>query len=181
MYNLELAADSAVPVDGRWLVVYFSAFLFWLFGTLKLGLRDQKTCYRVVSGDLLCKAVCMVIFLILPTTIVQPDVSGPGVGNGMLRLLYSLDQPTDLFPSIHVYWTWYLFRWFARDKDRAAWKKALLFIYSLLVFYSTLATRQHYLVDVAGGVAVAEFGLFAEKKWNTGRVFERLDEKLLKE
>ena len=53
--------------------------------------------------------------------------------------------------------------------------KTAMALFAVLVFASTVLVRQHVLVDIAGGILVAEIGLFAAKKYRLERIFERLN------
>jgi membrane-associated phospholipid phosphatase len=53
-----------------------------------------------------------------------------------------------------------------------------MFIGALLVFASTLLVKQHLFVDVFGGIAVVEIGLFLSGKFNLSKVFYSLESKL---
>ena len=77
--------------------------------------------------------------------------------------------------------SWYCARWLGRRRNRTRAGVILGYVIALLIFYSTLATRQHFVVDVPGGIAVAELVLFLEKKWNPGRLYEKLDDWIVRE
>ena len=180
-WDFTLPIDAMIPVDGRWGIVYFGSFLFWAVSCVLVAREDRRTACRLLGGDMLGKAICFLFFVVIPTGNVRPDAGGPGFGNFMLRVLRFVDEPVNLFPSMHCYMSWYCARWLGRRRNRTRAGVILGYVIALLIFYSTLATRQHFVVDVPGGIAVAELVLFLEKKWNPGRLYEKLDDWIVRE
>ena len=54
---------------------------------------------------------------------------------------------------------------------------ALCVVGSILVFLSTLFTKQHVIYDVLGGIAVAEIGYLAARWTKLPVLFERLNDR----
>ena len=52
--------------------------------------------YRFFCADFLAKAVCLICFLLLPTTNIRPSVEGDGLWEGLVRFLYQVDAPVNL-------------------------------------------------------------------------------------
>jgi membrane-associated phospholipid phosphatase len=48
------------------------------------------------------------------------------------------------------------------------------------IFASTVLVKQHVVVDILGGILVAELGFFLARKLRAGRVFEAINRKLCK-
>ena len=55
-----------------------------------------------------------------------------------------------------------------------------MFVFAVLVCFSTVLVKQHVFVDILGGIAVVEFGLYLSKKWNLGCFFRKLNQKIEK-
>lgn len=53
-----------------------------------------------------------------------------------------------------------------------------MFISALLVFASTVMVKQHVFVDIVAAIAVVETGLFFAKRFNLGRIYFVIEEKL---
>ena len=172
--------QALIPVDGLWVFVYFGSFLFWTVCFVLTAREDRRTAHRLLGGNMIAKLICFAVFMILPTTNTRPDVSGPGLGNFLLRLLYFIDDPVNLFPSMHCYMSWYGARWLGRRRNRTLPGVIAAYVISFLIFYSTMATRQHYILDVISGVAVAEIALWLEPRLDPARVYDRIDRAVMK-
>ena len=86
------------------------------------------------------------------------DVTGIDPLTLMLRFVYWADSPDNLFPSIHCLESYVLTRGAFKMERCPAWFKWGSIPVTLLVFASTLFTRQHVFVDIIAAVAVVEIG-----------------------
>ena len=89
------------------------------------------------------------------------------------RFLYKIDAPTNLFPSIHCLVSWFCFIGIISDRKIPKWYKVMSFLIAVAVFVSTLTTRQHVIVDVVGGVVLAQICYLIAQKTNIWRCFEK--------
>jgi membrane-associated phospholipid phosphatase len=108
-----------------------------------------------MKGFLLLCAVCFITFLVFP-------VLGPRLeyaqGNWMTQVVFSYDKNLNAFPSLHAGLATYsvLFGFTlahgCHELRRLAWIGAL---WAGLIMFSTVATRQHYFVDLPPAMALA--------------------------
>ena len=154
-YQFSTALDRAIPLIPWTVCIYFGCYAFWalhycLCAAVPLRAR------RFFTADFIAKGVCFVFFVGLPTTMGRPDVQGLNVWESLVRALYILDAPVNLFPSIHCLNSWLCW---ASARDIPAFShgyKAFALCAAVAVCVSTLTLRQHVLWDVAGGILLAE-------------------------
>lgn len=144
--------DHTVPFQPRpWGWIYLSQFLFtsimpWLL-TKKAGV------IRYAIGVAGLSAASFLIFFFFP-------VAAPRVvdlpSDGPMAWIISYDGPLNAFPSLHagflVYTGLLAWRMFGRVMPPAAAVSG--FIWGGLILYSTLATRQHYALDLVAGAVL---------------------------
>ena len=182
-YDLTTSLDQAIPLVPGWMYIYFGCFLFWTVNYImvaRINRNDPDTFYRFVAADMISRLVCGIIFMVFPTTNVRPEVTGTGFSVFLLQFLYGLDQPTNLFPSIHCLVSWLCFLGIKDQKRIPAWYKGVSFVLAVLVFLSTLFTKQHVLVDVAGGVILAQICFMLGQKTEIWHIYERVGSKIEK-
>ena len=165
-YNIESALDRALPVVPFFVVFYLLAFGQWIVCYLLIGREEKEYSLRFFLGEIIAKLLCLVIFLILPSTLSRPLMTGNGLFERLLAFVYSMDAADNLFPSIHCLESWMCWRGCRKlTKTRLpGWFSGANLILTLLVFASTVLCKQHVLIDIAGGVAVVEIGLFLSGK-----------------
>lgn len=163
--SLETPLDTALPFLAPFVLFYVLAFVQWGLNYLLIARDSKELCYRFAFGNIIAKIICLFFFLLLPTTLARPEVTGTDLCSRLVRLIYASDPPVNLFPSIHCLESWCCIRAsFLLKKSNRAYRIATI-IMSLGVFASTLFIKQHVIADVFGGIAVFEVGF-----WLAGRV-----------
>lgn len=172
---LSIPADDLVPLWTPFVLVYLLAFVQWVAGYYLAARESREVCWRVASGDIIAKLITCVIFLAYPTTLMRPDITGHSFFDWVTRIIYAVDAPDNLFPSIHCLESWVCFRSSLWLKKVPGWYKGLSFIFTLLVFASTVFLKQHLLLDIPSGVLLAELGLWAAGRFGLGKIFEKIN------
>lgn len=170
--------DRMVPVIPWFVYIYFLSFPFWAVNYILIGRGGKKQLFQFLTADLASRVVCLFFFVFLPTTNVRPEVTGTSLADDLLRFLYSIDQPTNLFPSIHCLVSWFCFIGIKNRNDIPKWYKGFSCIFAILVFISTQVTKQHYLVDVAGGVLLAEITFYISRRTEAYRYVKKFYERI---
>ena len=165
-YILETWPDARIPFLTVFAIPYVLAFPQWMIGYVMIARESKTLCGRMLSGDVIAKLICGLCFLIFPTMIVRPEVTGHGFCDWLTALIYRLDAADNLFPSIHCLESWVVFRGALKIRKAPRWYAPVMFAFSLLVFASTVCLKQHVFVDIIGGILAAELGFFIAKRKN---------------
>lgn len=155
-HDITSAIDLIVPFQPAWVSIYVLSFPFWAVSYILIARENTKEdWFRFVFADMLAKTVCGVIFIVFPTTNVRPAVDGSGIMDRLMGMIYFLDPPLDLFPSIHCLVS--LLSWLGIRKcsNIPRWYRNFSLLFAILIFASTQFTKQHYLADVIGGAVIA--------------------------
>ena len=91
-------------------------------------------------------------FLVYPTALPRSETVGEGFFAKSLEVNYSLDPPYNCFPSLHVAWA-FVAALTCYRVHRGVGLVAL--VWAAIIGVSTLFTKQHYVVDVIAGIAIA--------------------------
>ena len=155
-YDLTTKLDNQIPLVKEWVIIYVACYLFWAVNYILISREGKEKWYRFVFADLLARLICGIIFTVFPTTNIRPMVSGNGLSSWLMNFIYHIDPATNLFPSIHCLVSWFCFVGIRDSKKIPLWYKVFSCIFAVLVFASTQFTKQHYLIDIAGGIIIAE-------------------------
>ncbi len=175
-YDLTTALDRAVPLVPEWMYIYFGCYLFWVANYIlvaRINRNNKPDFYRFVITDMCSRLVCAVFYIGFPTTNIRPDVTGEGFSVWLLRFLYNIDQPTNLFPSIHCLVSWLCYTGIRGKKEIPIWYRAFSCVFALLVVLSTQFTKQHYIADAIAGIILAEILFLLNKRISLYRVVQR--------
>ena len=181
-YDLSNAVDDRIPLIPWMVTIYLGCYIFWVVNYILGSRQTQETAFRFLGADIIAKLVCMLCFLVFPTTNVRPVIEEKTVWDSLLLWLYRADAADNLFPSIHCLTSWFCFIAVRENERIPKWYKAVSVFLAAAVCISTLTTKQHVLIDVFAGVGLAEGRyLFVKKsgfaKWY-GKKMTRICEKI---
>ena len=154
--NLTSYYDDKIPVIPVFVLIYFGCYVFWIVNYILISRINKEHCYRFLIADLLGKLICGIVYISFPTTNIRPDINTSGIFMDILKFLYRVDAADNLFPSIHCLVSWYCFAGLRNCKTIPAWYRYFSLVMAIMIFISTLTTKQHVIVDVLGGVMLAE-------------------------
>lgn len=140
--------DELTPFDPRWTVVYQSLYLCLPLPWLCRSARELR---RYVVGFFLLTAPAFFVFFVFPTSGPRPAAMPD---HFLYQTVVAYDRNVNAFPSLHVALTVYTLCLAFRLRPRRA-VKAVMILWTSLVVYSTMATKQHWMADVVAGVALA--------------------------
>jgi membrane-associated phospholipid phosphatase len=146
----ELALDRAITVAPIWMLAYGS---IWIFAFLPVFVvRQPALMRRFMLATFTVIGLAYVGFLVYPTVLPRAETVGDSFFARSLEVVYSLDPPYNCFPSLHVAWA-FVAALTSYRVHRGVGVVAL--VWATLIGVSTLYTKQHYAVDVIGGIAIA--------------------------
>jgi membrane-associated phospholipid phosphatase len=149
------ALDRWVPFEPGWIWIYLSIALLVPLAPLCAARRDELA--RYAKGLCWLCLPCFAAFLFFPVAGPRPE-SLPDAP--LYRLLVAWDRPANSFPSLHAGLTSFSLLFLARvlrDARGGPWRaaRALALAWGALILYSTLATRQHWALDLPAGMLLA--------------------------
>ena len=177
-YNIESTLDMRFPFIPQFLIIYLGCYIFWIINYILAARQDKKSVYQFFTADFISRCICFVIFLVFPTTNTRPEITGGGFWNQAISLLYIIDAADNLFPSIHCLVSWFCYLGVREQKNIPVWYKRTSLVLAVLVFISTLATKQHVIVDVVSGVLLAQICYLIGKKTKLYKIYEKATEKI---
>ena len=167
VHDVTTALDRMVPFQPAWAFVYVLSYPFWVVSyALTARESSREGWFRFVFADMLAKAICGVIFMAYPTTNIRPDIPGSGIWDWLMGLIYRLDSPLNLFPSLHCMASTMSWLGVRKCTSIPAWYRYFTLCFAVLIFASTLFTRQHCFADVIGGIGVALGCYLLSRRWN---------------
>lgn len=179
-YDLSTGLDARIPFVPAFILIYVLAYVQWVLGYILIVRDSEALCYRVLAGEMLSKLVCCVLFLALPTAMARPEVTGTDVFSRLTGLIYALDSPDNLFPSIHCLESWLCFRGAIGAKSLSPAYKLGSLVFTLLVFASVVLVKQHLAVDILAGVLTAELGQLLAPVLHADALLARVNRRFLK-
>lgn len=177
-HDIEGRLDGLIPLVSWTVAIYLGCYLFWIANYILIARQGKRHICQFFAADFLSRAVCLAFYLLYPTTNTRPVLEPEGFWNQMMIGLYAADAADNLFPSIHCLVSWFCYIGLRGKESIPKWYRRLSCLMALLVCGSTLTTKQHVILDVIGGILLAEICLFIGKKPKVWGAYEKILNKI---
>ncbi|MBQ1631368.1 MAG: QueT transporter family protein [Clostridia bacterium] len=158
-HSLSTPLDELIPLRPEWVTIYFLSFLSWLITLIWMLAESKQHAYRLAGVYTIIMIVCLICFLGYPVTIRRPEITESGFFNDWMRFLYAVDSPTNLCPSLHVVISYICWRGVMGCKKIPKWYQWFNLFFLILVCFSILHVKQHFVADIGAAVVVTEGAL----------------------
>jgi len=141
--------ELSMPFVPSMVLVYESLFLLFLVPLFQLNRRELPGLGKQV---LACTVVAGLVYLTLPGELGFPRNADAGVFTPVFELIYALDYPHNVVPSLHVIYSTLIV--LALSEVATTGLRSLYLIWLGLITVSVVLVHQHHLADVAGSYAL---------------------------
>ena len=157
-YIIHCPLDDLIPFCEWFLIPYASWFVLLLGAPLYFLLTSKRDFLKITFIMFNGMTLCLLLYLLFPNGLqLRPQVTGDNLLCRIAQLLYSVDTPTNVCPSIHVsssVATAIVVNRSERLKKRAG-IRIFSTIWVVLICLSTLFMKQHSVIDLLCGVLVS--------------------------
>ncbi len=172
---VHMAVDDYIPFIEIFIVPYLLWFGYVAAAIAWFFFKDVQDFYKICTFLFVGMTVFLVISTVYPNGhYLRPRVfERDNIFISMVKGLYMLDTPTNLFPSIHVYNSLGVHLAVMHSdklKDRK-WVRRASFILMCMIIASTMFLKQHSVFDVLTGCVMAfvMYMLVYARDWQFGR------------
>lgn len=159
---IHMKVDDYIPFCEYFIIPYYLWFIFIAATVFYFAFinKNKKEYWQLVFSLGIGMTLFIIISLVFPNgQELRPSLSGNDIFTQMVRYLYKVDTPTNVFPSIHVFNTVACCIAVFRHKN-FYFKRlvpAVMGILGTLIVLSTIFLKQHTLLDVAGAIVLNVF------------------------
>lgn len=172
-HNLTIALDKIIPFKSIFIVPYVYWYIYVIVGFLFVVMNSRKDYMRLFISFFIGMCVCYAVYYIYPTEISRPIISNSNILNELVNIIYLVDKPVNCFPSLHVLTTYFIMRYtkYKNSKKKFYYTQVI----GVLIILSTLFIKQHFVLDVIGGILLAEITILVVKKINDSKIDKMLN------
>jgi membrane-associated phospholipid phosphatase len=127
--------------------------------------RTRRAYLRTQVACALTSLMAFAVYLAVPMPYPRPTLTLDGFWGTLLAFEWSLDEPRNTFPSLHVAFGWLMY--FGLRDEAPRWRPWLLFL-AVAISISTVLVKQHFIADVGGGALLAWLAWWMAGKWQPG-------------
>ncbi len=172
---VHMAVDDYIPFIEIFIVPYLLWFGYVAFAIAWFFFKDVQDFYKICTFLFVGMTVFLVISTVYPNGhYLRPRVfERDNIFITMVKGLYMIDTPTNLFPSIHVYNSLgvHLAVMNSDKLKEKKWVRRISFVLMCTIIASTMFLKQHSVFDVVTGcvMALIMYTLVYAREWQFGR------------
>jgi len=157
--TFDIWLDHHIPLWPIWIVPYLLTLVWWGVALVWAYLKMKDSLYVAFAiGWLSACLIGYTFFVVCPNYMVRPEVTGTTWADWLVQFIYSSDRTYNAFPSQHLWNTVLIALFWSQWQPR--WRQ-LIWVFTVIVALSTVFTRQHWILDVIGGISLGVVGYFA--------------------
>ncbi|MFT3877564.1 MAG: phosphatase PAP2 family protein [Propioniciclava sp.] len=160
MIDVSSPLDALFGFDARWILAYLAwfpyllGFIAWLYVIdWRRGAEIPRLAFLLITG----MTACLIGYTLWPTTqSLRPDsYPDQGVFTTIVEGLQGFDDPSNVFPSLHVYTSIVVAFCLATSRYvTRRWVVATSWVLVVLIAGSTCFLKQHSILDAFGAAAL---------------------------
>jgi membrane-associated phospholipid phosphatase len=171
-YNFLISFDHIIPFVPEFVWIYHTLLPVILI-TMFSFVTKKKVFLSAFTAYMIASVVLSAFYISFPSFYPRENFTDSSSISGFLvELTRAIDGANNTFPSGHVTFAWIL-AFFINLTQRAkkhTWIRMAYYTWAILISFSTLALKQHFIVDVLSGVLLASICYFLSKNI----IFKRL-------
>ncbi|MFZ2026137.1 MAG: phosphatase PAP2 family protein [Microgenomates group bacterium] len=157
-YYWKLKIDDSIPFLPVFIIPYISYFPYIIVTIISIW--NTRYVYEFFASYIISYVVAGIFWYLVPNGVKRPTITGKDVFSRMTAYIFKHDDDTNGFPSAHVFATlicsYFLFLAFP------AYFLFVLFM-ACAIIASTVLVKQHYVIDILGGILVFFVSVFLMK------------------
>lgn len=148
--------DEYIPFILIFIIPYVFWYLMLFIMPYKMYQKDKTNFYKYTITTIITVIIANIIFIIYPTIVNRPELTGNNILVIITNLIYQIDTPAlNCFPSLHCAFSMLFILHICTSKKQTKEFKLFTLISSILVMASTLLIKQHVFIDLVAGDILA--------------------------
>lgn len=162
--------DDIIPFNEYFVIFYVSWYVLIVGSLLYFFLYDIKSFKSLQIFIIITQVIAMTTYIVWPSVqYLRPDhFARDNFCTRLLGLIYSVDTPTGVCPSLHVGYSIGIASTWLKKKDATKLLKAGIVVLVILICMSVNFVKQHSFVDVVAALPmclIAEILVFGKNYW----------------
>ncbi len=155
VYKFKTWLDNHIKYSRIFIIPYISLYLYIVYSVFVVNLSIRPL---LLTSLIATNTIATVFWYLVPNGVNRDKVPVKNFLDKIANFIYSHDGDTNGFPSGHVFLSlicsYYLF---------ASSSNFLYLIFGIIIAVSTVYTKQHYVIDILGGIIFGSLGILASK------------------
>ena len=154
VHNFETKLDQKIKPIKIFVIPYLGLFPYLILAYLSLQGSLRTNFLLSIS---ICNVAAAIFWYFIPNGVSRPPLEKKDLFSKIINYIYQHDGDTNGFPSGHVFLSAIVSHFMILQQPKLMWAHLIAWGFISL---STVFTKQHYLVDILGGIIFAISSIF---------------------
>jgi len=171
-YDFLTSFDHLIPFIPEFIWIYHTLIPIILITMFSFMIK-KEVFLSAFTAYMIASIILSTFYILFPSFYPRESFVDPASISGWLvELTRVIDGANNTFPSGHVTFAWLLafFINLTQHAKKHTWIKLVYYFWAVLITFSTLALKQHFIVDTLSGIILASMCYFLSKNI----IFKRL-------
>lgn len=153
IYSFYSQVDNYIPLLTIFVIPYISYYFFLIFSYIYLYKhKDTKVLEQTLVALNITVLTAYIFYFLFQNEMIRPVISNNNIFDHIYTWINAQVAPYNAFPSLHVAVTTVcLFGFKLMKTPHFNW----LLLWGILIILSTVFTKQHFFLDILGGLVLA--------------------------
>ena len=174
-FIIKTSLDNCIKLYTPAVVVYLGSYFIWAYAIIVSMCQEKTFGYHLFKTIFIGSLIGLIIYMFLPTKVIRPEIIGNNIFDKICRIIYKNDVPINACPSFHCFISTFTIIVMIKAKGISMFSRFFNCLFAVLIYASTLLTKQHYLVDVPCGILLCLFSYFISNKINLEILYEKIN------
>ena len=171
----KIAMDDMIPIVSAFIIPYVWSYLYWAMAPMAVSKCEKEHFADYMAANLVACVAGTLALAFFPTYMDRVAeglfkvTENPTFFDKLREFWYSLDgseMAYNLLPSFHCINSTLCYLGVAGRREIPKWFRVYSLVTTLLIFFSTLYVKQHYILDIPTGIAIAVIAYYLCKKYH---------------
>ncbi|WP_026506994.1 phosphatase PAP2 family protein [Butyrivibrio sp. MC2013] len=142
--------DDMVPFNEYFILIYCSWYLLLVGSICYFAFYDIESFVNLQTFIIATQVIGVICYIIWPSvqTMRPHTFANDNFCTSLVQLIYSIDTPTGVCPSLHVGYSMAILSAWVKKEDAAKAWKLVLTVWVILISLSVMFVKQHSFTDV---------------------------------
>jgi len=179
-YDFSVALDEKIPFLPHFIWIYHTLIPAIIFTCVVL-IKKKSAFMTAYFSCLVATSVLFIFYVLFPSFYPRGDLSSyyQSTSVWLVEMTRMIDSANNTFPSSHVTFSWLMFLSVSNSEivKKRSFISVVYFLWALLVSFSTIVLKQHFIFDVISGMFLALISYSFIKKLMNTKLFTYMPER----
>ena len=164
-YNISNIVDKYIPYLSIFIIPYIFFYIYIIVAPLYVSIINDYIYKKFIIASIIGTILGGLTFIIRPTCFIEYNLDSNNFLEYIHIIIRKFCSKGAYFPSFHCFLAWLIYL-SINNTELKNIKKNKFLVFSCIICISTLFTKQHGIVDLIGGILLAEMSWKFSKKIN---------------